>query len=371
MIKLRRILKEDIESDYKGSYSDIDRDIFDKIIALDPTARGNQLGSFAKQLLLRCYKAGDTSFIERGEEVTRAIQKFITTIRSNRDVDGKYKNPSYYKSVADFIDFVNDPTKEIEGASKADEPKEDKLTQTYNKYYKDKISRDEFDKLLTVEDSQPGTIGPTVKNFILPKYIASSDSDKAEVLKNLNRLKSAINNYNSKKNSFNSEHQNLEGFESLKEFIEIALNGETSTLVNYLRGLGSQVWSECNYLGSTSLHDIFQPKTRRAAAYIAGADRNSLWSPAKDYCSTRMEDKNSPNAYAYSYSGTAFGHWCTVTDGSFWSNTGSNYRGPSTGIYYDIMAKGSALWERSRKANYQFGIGPDGVRYGAADGEED
>lgn len=35
------------------------------------------------------------------------------------------------------------------------------------------------------------------------------------------------------------------------------------------------------------------------------------------------------------------------------------------------MAKGSALWENNRRANYQFGIGPDGTRYGAADGEED
>lgn len=307
MIRLK--LREDLEADYKGSYSDIDREIFDKIVALDPTARPNQLGSFAKQLLLRCYKTGDTEFLNKPEEVRTAIQNFIRNVRSNKEVEGKYKNPSYYKSVDDFIAFVNDPTKEIEGAAKEDQPKENKLDKIYNSYYKDKLTREDFDKIVSIEDKKLESLGLICKNFILPKFINGTPEDKSYILNNIEKLKAAVVKFNKNKGSLNTEHQNLEGFETVKDFIEINVNGESSTLVNYLRGLGSEVWAECNYLGSTTLHDIFQPTTRRAAAYIAGGDKFSLWSPAKDYnMGTRVINKNSPDAYTQEYTRMAFGH---------------------------------------------------------------
>lgn len=88
---------------YNKYYSDIDKDIFDQIIALDPQTTENKIGDIAKNLLLRCYKKGEVNFLKNPESVTAAIERYIE-FKNTYEQDKQ--NLNSYASVADFISYI-------------------------------------------------------------------------------------------------------------------------------------------------------------------------------------------------------------------------------------------------------------------------
>lgn len=65
-----------IDTLYNSYYKEIDRDTFNKIIALDPDTTNKNIGPIAKNLLLRLYLKGDTDFLNKEGDVRNAIKYF-------------------------------------------------------------------------------------------------------------------------------------------------------------------------------------------------------------------------------------------------------------------------------------------------------
>ena len=87
---------------YNKYYSDIDREIFNKIIAMDSKTGETNIGELAKNLLLPAYRKGEHDFVENEEAVKAAIEKFYK--KGHNYPDGK-DNIQNYDSVADFISY--------------------------------------------------------------------------------------------------------------------------------------------------------------------------------------------------------------------------------------------------------------------------
>lgn len=311
MIKFKLKFKEDIESDYRGLYSNIDREIFDRIIALDTSAKGNQLGNFAKNLLLRCYLAGETDFLDKGDAVTKAINKFLREIRTSKDVPGILKNPSNYPSVDSFINYVNDPTNttvDVVTTAPTEQPKESKLDITFKQYYANKLDRETFDKLISCDPdtSANNSIGNTAKNFIIPQYINADAAGKKYILDHLDDIPDAIRSYDSNRKNLNTTHQDLKGFSSVEEFINITTAGEQSDLLTYLKACPA--WADCGYIGSTWQYDVFMPKTVTGAAYIAGAANDPNMPGYRVTPNTEGFRDFSYGRGSYSYGSNRYGH---------------------------------------------------------------
>lgn len=91
-----------IDQIYNKYYSDIDRETFDKIIALDPETTETSIGSTAKQLLLPKFKQGE-DFLSKDLDVTEAIKIF------NEDKQGYPEEKQLiqnFESVEDFVNYV-------------------------------------------------------------------------------------------------------------------------------------------------------------------------------------------------------------------------------------------------------------------------
>lgn len=88
---------------YNQYYSDIPREDFDKIIALDPGTTETKIGDVAKNLLLRCYKRGDTAFLRNPDAVTVAIERFL---RDKNSYEREKQNLMNYTTIASFIEYL-------------------------------------------------------------------------------------------------------------------------------------------------------------------------------------------------------------------------------------------------------------------------
>lgn len=85
---------------YNKYYSSIERDIFNKIIAMDPKTADDKIGEIAKNLLLISYMKGEHDFIDQAEAVTAAINTFYE--KGHNYPEGK-DNIQNFESVAEFI----------------------------------------------------------------------------------------------------------------------------------------------------------------------------------------------------------------------------------------------------------------------------
>lgn len=87
---------------YKKYYASIERETFDKIIAMDPKTDVDKIGEIAKNLLLIAYLRGEHDFIDRADAVKAAIETFYK--KGHNYPDGK-DNIQNFESVAEFIDY--------------------------------------------------------------------------------------------------------------------------------------------------------------------------------------------------------------------------------------------------------------------------
>lgn len=344
-----------IEDDYAKNWKEIDKDLFDKVILLDPKTdiEKNVIGFVSKQLILPKLKNGeDISDIE--DDITTAINNYIT---HRPEWPAQLKNVANFPTIHNFVDYaINGDESEFAKAftngdiSIDQKAKANPIEEIYNKYYKE-IPKNIFDKIIAADpDTNEKSIGSVAKNLLLPKYLKG---ESKIIQDNLSKLSNIIKEYKKGYNELNSSHKDITQFKSVEEFIEIALKGEESELLKYLKKCPE--WKNIRYLGSTKKYDIFEPLTFQAQAWIAGADKK-VGGPGIS------SDRGSE-----SYKQNKYGHWCT-TQIHHW-DTYRNLKGEHV-IYYNLMAKGKNLTADEREHNYQIAISQSGKLRQDADGYE-
>ena len=355
ILRFKVLEAKSIESEYLSNWSSIPRDIFDKIIAMDPqtSIERNNIGPTAKQLLLPRYLSGEVAFVENSNEVKNAIDTFIKN-RNNYEV----KNVALYPSVDIFVKHINDPENNPIETTEVEVKQESKLDKIYNQYYSD-IDKDTFLYIISLDPStniEKGNVGNYAKNLLLRLY-------KKGVTKIADKslgddIKKAIEYVEENKNIIDKKYLQINTLPDIDEFIDLPNAVVESDHLKYLKN--SPYWKDIRYVGSTQKYDIFVPLNSVGAAAIAGAD-SALRLPS----GAKGPGINSRGSVGWS--SNLYGHWCT-TDSGFWNNY--NREGQ---LYYDFMAKGEKLYSDNRKHNYQLAIKPNGDigDNGVADGEED
>ncbi len=340
-----------IDDEYNKNWSDIPREDFDTIIAMDPKTdiATGFLGPNAKQLLLPKYRAGEKDFLENGDEVKKALDKFITN-RNNYEI----KNIALYPSVDIFVKHINDPENNPVEADQTPEKKESKLDSIYNKYYND-IPREIFDQIISLDPNtktEAGSIGEVAKNLLLN----SAKKGEQFILNknNFDKVKKAINTFYSERTSLDQELQQLTAYENTETFVQSMAKPKESSLVNFVSSyVGS---ANARHVGSTFKYDVFVVNNPKGASAVAGA----------------YIEQGGPGVYiSGTLEGTSrdwlankYGHWCT-TSPTHWGRY--NREGQR---YYNFMARGKNLTADDRAHNYQFAIKADGTLTSAANGVE-
>lgn len=95
--------KNPIDDIYDKYYSDIERDIFDKIIALDPKTDENRLGGVVKNLILPKYLSGEKDIVDDLDEIGYSIREFYS-LKDSLPAD-KQKIESF-KSIKEFVEYM-------------------------------------------------------------------------------------------------------------------------------------------------------------------------------------------------------------------------------------------------------------------------
>ena len=90
---------------YNKYYSKLSRDVFDKLVELDPESTSTKLGEVAKNLLLRLATNKNEDIFKNYSELE--LLQYIEIYYENRNnYDNEHKNLNNYKSLQDFIDFI-------------------------------------------------------------------------------------------------------------------------------------------------------------------------------------------------------------------------------------------------------------------------
>lgn len=98
-VEAQEIVKENpIDIIYNKYYKDIDREDFNKIIALDPKTSEDKIGEVARDLLLANYKKGEKNFID-DDQLKDAIKVFYDDFNKLSKENQQLKN---YLSIEDF-----------------------------------------------------------------------------------------------------------------------------------------------------------------------------------------------------------------------------------------------------------------------------
>ncbi|MCK9470186.1 MAG: leucine-rich repeat protein [Bacilli bacterium] len=273
MITLLDILNEaKIDDEYNRNWSMIDRETFDAIVKTDPktTYSGDEvrsMGFVTKQLILPKYRDGEKDFMSDLNRLEKALEKFYSNI-------AKYPKVTSYRSVADFITYVENPdTAQVD----LDDKEVDPITQIYDKYYTD-ISREDFDAIISLDEKTTKTsIGEIAKNLLLGAY-----RKKENILNNKQEVAKACKNYYEIKNTLPKEKQQLTSYKSVAEFVDYMSSGPESNLVTELKEneeideeTGFAVKDSFKLIGSTLEYDIIEPLSHAASVAISGGRSTS------------------------------------------------------------------------------------------------
>lgn len=295
MIKLL-LTESKVDNEYERNYSDIDREVFETIIRLDPkTLVVNDevvnIGFGAKQLLLTRYKAGDKDFINHPEQITDALNTFYENMKS---YPAQFKNLSSYKSIEDFIRFVNGETVEL-----SQETASNKIKDIYDKYYSD-IDINDFEKIIALDpQTTDSKIGEVAKNLLLDKF----RKGEKDFLTNDKRVITAIKDFYALKSGFAKDKQQINNYASVEEFVNFMEAGNDSSLVSSLKQNTTvdpktlkQVKDDVNFIASTRDYDILEPKSHRANYAISGG-----WNSANGmhWCTGWDPEPSSENDYHF------------------------------------------------------------------------
>ena len=328
------LIEANIDNEYNKFYSDIDRETFDALVKLDPktVVRDGQIvnvGFGAKQLLIAKWKAGDHTILDRGEEITKALETFYANMKN---YEPQYRNLGSYKSIDDFISFVNGG--EIEAA---EIKKENPIDIIYNKYYS-KLDRAMFDEIIALDPETKGDkIGEVARDLLLATALKGDTAFLQD-----HQTKRAIRIFYEDRAKLSSEAAQLKNYTDVNDFIKRMLWGEESDLVAALKNnteidpnTHRTVAEDAVIVGSTRDYDIIWEKSHRAAVAVSGGF-------------------NSNDGM----------HWCTGKEPYGSSESDSWYNEYARGRYgigiVAFMKKGHTRGTENRDFNFQIAFDADG-----------
>lgn len=298
------LIEANVDNEYNKFYSDIDRETFDALVKLDPKTviRDGEIvniGFGAKRLLIAKWKAGDHSILEKGEEITKALETFYA---NQKTYEPQYRNLGAYKSIDDFLSFVNGG--EIEAA---EIKKENPLDTIYNKYYS-KLDRELFNDIIALDpETKDDKLGEVARDLLLATALKGDTS----FLKD-HQTKRAIKIFYEDRAKLSSEAAQIKNYKDVNDFIKRMLWGEESDLVAALKNnteidpnTHRTVAEDAVIIGSTRDYDIIWEKSHRAAVAVSGgytSNNGMHWCTGKEPYGS-FENDNWYSEYTNGYNG--------------------------------------------------------------------
>lgn len=353
-MKLRLREARNADAEYQARWTSIPREVFDKIIALDPKTDISKgvVGDTAKRLLLPKYVAGETEFLNNSE-----LPALITKYINNRNAYN-IKNVAQFPSVQVFMDYVENP----EGTSVEETPEESKTSPIdfiYNQFYSD-IPRKNFNSMIILDPTtnlEKGVVGAYAKQLLLPllrKQLAGDVGALAGYSDE--QISRTIEDFEDIKKKLPPEARVLSNYKTFEDFYNTTQNGNPSDFLNYVKQSGILESGDARYIGSTALYDVFEALTCYGDAILAGADP-AVGGPGLD------QDKTSSGHLS-----NAYGHWCTSSSSSTFTST--SYKGSDKSNKYYVFIYRDNPRADDRAHNYQLAVQRDGLIKMAATGEE-
>ena len=142
-----------------------------------------------------------------------------------KNYDPQYRNLSVYKSIDDFISFVNGG--EIETA---EVKKENPIDTIYNKYYS-KLDRALFDEIIALDpETKADKIGEVARDLLLTTALKGDTSFLQD-----HQTKRAIKIFYEDRSKLSAEAAQLKNYADVKDFVKRMLCGEDSDFIIALK----------------------------------------------------------------------------------------------------------------------------------------
>lgn len=321
-----------VDSYYTNYFSDIDKNIYNKLVKTDPKSNDTYLGLFAEKYILPAYK--ENTLTDLTDDNLNAITELINQYWANqKSYEGKYRNPNSFESLDNFINFMNG---NLENDSTEEKIEEDPITKIYNKYY-NKLNREDFNTIITLdEDTTEDKLGEVAKNLLL-RLSLKDKNDLDYILKNSEIVLDAINIFKENRNNYKEEEKNLNNYVSIKDFIDKVTKIPDSNYVQSLKNCPES--NNIHIIASTKNWDVVSYDNPRAGSYVG------------------------------------LGGW-DRTDGMKWCTTSilhpsyfDNYNDYGRAKYYAFINKAhNTPGTENRRYNFQISLNPSGKIFGFLDG---
>ena len=263
-----------LDAEFNRYTDTLSKELFDKVVSLDPQSdiEQDRLGYSAKSFLLPHAKDEEDFISNNADRIKNALVTFTQNRSSYPTV---LKRIDAFPSIKDFVEYIelgdeSDFAKNNDLTSAEEEVKKSPLDDIFDKYYSKDFSRENFDKIIssdpeTIKDKKIGSIA---KNLFLPKF-KKGENFFDEFTQD--DLITACNNFNTDKQSYPKEKQSLEGYESVKEFVQYTLSGPESDFLKKLKSCewvddttGRKVKDDIEVIGSTKDYEIIRPLSHTA-----------------------------------------------------------------------------------------------------------
>lgn len=336
-LKNNRILilneAQKLDSYYTNYFSDVDKDIYNKLVQTDPKSNDTYLGLFAEKYILPAYKENKLS--DLSDDNLNKINELINQYWANqKSYEGKYRNPNSFESLDNFINFMNG---NIENDSSEEKIEEDPITKIYKKYY-NKLNREAFDEIITLDvDTTDDKLGEVAKNLLL-RLSLKDKHDLDYILNNSDIVLSAINIFKENRSNYKEEEKNLNNYISIKDFIDKVTKIPDSNYIQMLKNCPEA--NNIHILASTQNWDVVTYDNNVAGSYAAlgGWDNDK---GGMKWCTTSVRNR-----------------------GFFY-----NYNNEGRAKYWIFMNKAHNVpGEQNRRYNFQISINPSGEIFGFLDG---
>ena len=346
-------LIEDLISDYNKNYSDIPKEDFNKIIALDADSYLNQdtskepfkVGQLAggNGILIKSYRKGDTSWLNDSEKCNEILKASKIFYKNRKQMP--IKNPSQFESIDQFLDMVLNGAA-VKGVERAKETEEERALAKIEKLRLSQfpsIPSNIFLKLIELDedsDIKKGVVSGLVKTFLVPFYLKMIKSVNIDIKeeekflfsnplkikkllyevseKSMDEIKKIINEYNSFIILYSILFSTIKNSIYLDNLEKICIKGK-----------------DYEYLGSTDDYDLVISKSLNACRIANRA--NFIYNeniPFGEWC----------------YTTSSINDWCTGNQLNSFNRYG--------GLYINI------IWRRYKDKpdgiSHQITLYPDG-----------
>ena len=365
-------LTEDIDNqklnnEYTRNYSDIPEEDFMLMVKMDPNSypkgtenydatEPDRVGNLAggNGVLIRCYRNGDKDFLKDFKTVQDACIKY-TKNRGSYDI----KNPSVFKTVNDFVKYVNGEATNVDqqqaAPTKKQQTPEEKLEVLRQKQFPQIETVQELIDVAKLDEDteiETGQIGNIARNLLLPHYAAG---ERDFLIKPVS-LKTAIANYNNAAGDQQKE-------KPISKYNEKDGKEYKFTIIDFIKDWSSSSKSANSNVMNLLKHYAVEGRDYEIVCQTTGYDVIRYWTDMVGwivgYCDASIEQfrqdkiENGRGANDSEY-GT--NRWCTGWEDSYQNSYASNGQ-----VLIAFIARDRVPFDvNDRTKNYQISIYSDG-----------